>query len=534
VNDYGLYERQCEQFKVDPVWAEQAAESAKESLDKLRNEMYQRGLLQREDQNFAGETKRARVVAPIHSDEIRLGALLGVGGFSAVSEVSSFVLNGSFCQRPNFDHYEELSRQFLARQAMRFQNYPSAFDKLDDETASTKSTLSRRRGSHPAPPTPRYALKHLRFNLAKEPEKYHRACIDLVLEGQLLLGMDHPNIMNLRGWPMFGTDAIRSGRLTDYFLILDRLPETLEQRLWTWRTKLRKYRTRCSFPFFQSKKYVPKINKLFNIRLDAAHSIASAIAYMHSKRIINRDIKSANIGFDVRGDLKLFDFGLSRFLPNTSDIRTDDEQEQAEYCMSRVGTKFYIAPEIRKKKPYSLPADVYSFGVVFWELVALSSPRDFYEDVRRNRKHEKANLADDPFHRPDPNHEGLEKDIPRRRSSVDVPLPTCPCWPETVQQMVGSCLSEKPDDRPMMSEIEENLMTLRLESSNSTGSGGVCGEDDSQERVRRRSTFRIDLSALQATSAIANHNRTYIADASSCVSKTSISTCDYYGTSSCR
>ena len=63
-----------------------------------------------------------------------------------------------------------------------------------------------------------------------------------------------------------------------------------------------------------------KIENLFLLRLKAAHDVACAIEYMHSRTIINRDLKTSNVaGFDVRGDLKLFDFGLSWLLPPQSE-----------------------------------------------------------------------------------------------------------------------------------------------------------------------------------------------------------------------
>ena len=42
------------------------------------------------------------------------------------------------------------------------------------------------------------------------------------------------------------------------------------------------------------------------------HQIASALAHMHSKRIMHRDLKPANIFISNEGDLKVGDLGLSR------------------------------------------------------------------------------------------------------------------------------------------------------------------------------------------------------------------------------
>lgn len=60
--------------------------------------------------------------------------------------------------------------------------------------------------------------------------------------------------------------------------------------------------------------------------------------------IIYRDLKPDNIGFDVRGDVKLFDFGLSRELPER---KLDD----GTYHMTGdTGSPRYMAPEGKKRR----------------------------------------------------------------------------------------------------------------------------------------------------------------------------------------
>ena len=65
------------------------------------------------------------------------------------------------------------------------------------------------------------------------------------------------------------------------------------------------------------------------------------MSYLHQQQIIFRDLKPTNIGFDVRGDVKLFDFGLARF------VSSEDEGDAGlnTYNISGVGTPRYMAPE---------------------------------------------------------------------------------------------------------------------------------------------------------------------------------------------
>jgi serine/threonine protein kinase len=38
------------------------------------------------------------------------------------------------------------------------------------------------------------------------------------------------------------------------------------------------------------------------------------MSYLHEHNIIHRDIKPENIGFDIRDDVKIFDFGFAKEL----------------------------------------------------------------------------------------------------------------------------------------------------------------------------------------------------------------------------
>jgi serine/threonine protein kinase len=370
-------------WRLNTETAQRCMERCERHVQRLQVELARAGLLHSENQSYiCGDNLRsARMIAPFDYDELSLGPMLGTGGFSTVYEISSFLPKTTTTMNtadptttapPPLNTFQIAARDFLTKHAQR---------QVDDVTdisvfiggggggassalhvdakkkrRSTISTIASAKDRHVSsskrlsgcvansvPTTARYAIKHLRRGLLKDPDRFERAAIDLALEAQLLVAMDHENIMSLRGWARSGPKSYVNGqgKNTDYFLILDKLPETLDDVIYKWRKQLKKYKTKLSRPWiFDKAKFVTKLDTLLLHRLHAAQDVAAALEYMHDRRIINRDVKSANIGFDVRGDLKLFDFGLSRLLPSD---RPPDAPEG--YVMSRVGTKYYMAPE---------------------------------------------------------------------------------------------------------------------------------------------------------------------------------------------
>ncbi|KAK4525777.1 hypothetical protein GAYE_SCF16G3686 [Galdieria yellowstonensis] len=95
----------------------------------------------------------------------------------------------------------------------------------------------------------------------------------------------------------------------------------------------------------------------WNIRLNWALDTATGMAYLHSLEpcIIHRDLKTTNLLVDRGFNVKICDFGLSRFMSKDS-------------VMSAVGTVQFAAPEVLKHERYTEKADVFSFGTVLWEL----------------------------------------------------------------------------------------------------------------------------------------------------------------------
>jgi serine/threonine protein kinase len=190
----------------------------------------------------------------------------------------------------------------------------------------------------------------------QQSSKYVNAAADLVGEAFLLSKLEHPNIVRLYGVTAGAVDQafLHKG---GFFLIMEALNSVLADMIQIWR----KDAVRSVGDFLRkSIEAVPCIQE----RLAIALEIAKGMDYLHSKRIIFRDLKPANVGIDRDGGLRLFDFGLARECPSG-------------ICAGKAGSRRYMAPETIANKVTCFASDVYSFGITLWELVSLVRPVHF-------------------------------------------------------------------------------------------------------------------------------------------------------------
>jgi serine/threonine-protein kinase len=95
--------------------------------------------------------------------------------------------------------------------------------------------------------------------------------------------------------------------------------------------------------------------------------IARALEHAHSRQLIHRDVKPANVVLTADGTAKLADLGLARQV--VGDSLEADEKGLV------IGTPFYIAPEqIHGRQDIDTRADIYSLGATLYHMVTGQPP----------------------------------------------------------------------------------------------------------------------------------------------------------------
>jgi len=295
--------------------------------------------------------------------ELIVGKVLGRGGFGTVCEVHGFDASKLSPKPPSL-------KKKIAASTRKLMTSTSDLveDEVDDDEAQQAGqaeyrkfiadNCTRKNGDA------RYAIKFLSPGTAKDPGMFIQGSIDMAIETRLLSDTEHPNIIKMRAL------ARMSPYNEEYFIVIDRLYDTLMHRMTTWRNLHNKL-SGMSGKLFDRKG--DKQKDLTEEILLAGYDLSDAFAYLHGRKIVYRDIKPENIGFDIRNDIKIFDFGLA------TELRDSRKAKDDLYNLTGMtGSPVYMAPEVANEMPYNEKCDVYSFAILFWEMYSLKKAFELY------------------------------------------------------------------------------------------------------------------------------------------------------------
>ncbi len=123
-----------------------------------------------------------------------------------------------------------------------------------------------------------------------------------------------------------------------------------------------------------------------SIVIDWGIQIADALGHAHSRGVVHRDLKSANVMVTTDGRIKVLDFGIARMVADAAGSGVGATSAgAAAYASSGpgptltiegmvLGTPQYLPPEVVQGRPADPRSDLWSLGVVLYEMVSGQLP----------------------------------------------------------------------------------------------------------------------------------------------------------------
>lgn len=251
----------------------------------------------------------------------------------------------------------------------------------------------------------------------RDPNLARDAICSLALEAKVLMNLPkHPHICQIYGTHAQGLAAGFGSRVFEenYFTIVDKISETLKQRISAWRKK-EAYEGERFDDLEQRQSEVTQ-------RLEVVLDIVSALEFLASQKLVFL-FHTEKCGFDSRmSRIKLYDFGHAHESGKMPFFHLSEEKEMCK--------RVYVAPEVLKGEKVTVSADVFAVGMLLWEVLALKPP---FQGMKYERHMNEVVKG-------------------KRRPHLSSQLPSClkdvmeGCWGSPNQRMIMKDLHNKLED----------------------------------------------------------------------------------------
>ncbi|CAL1384803.1 unnamed protein product [Linum trigynum] len=206
-----------------------------------------------------------------------------------------------------------------------------SFEKLEKIGQGTYSSVYKARDLES---TKIVALKKVRF-ANMDPESVRFMAREIII----LRRLDHPNVMKLEG-------IITSRTSGSLYLVFEYMDHDLTGLLSSSGSQFTESQIKC---------YMKQL--------------LTGLAHCHSRGIMHRDIKGANLLIDSKGILKIADFGLATFCTPSAKPTSNSDNNKPQPLTSRVVTLWYRPPELLLgSTDYGVEVDLWSSGCILAEL----------------------------------------------------------------------------------------------------------------------------------------------------------------------